>query len=72
MGEYYFSNTADKDLENLLEFGLDNFGEVVAVAYFDGLVERFQSMTDNPLQYPAVEEIRAGYRLSVSKSYSFK
>jgi plasmid stabilization system protein ParE len=35
MGEYAFSNAADRDLENLLKFGLANFGEVVAVEYFD-------------------------------------
>ncbi len=70
MSKYILSFAAEADLEKLLEYGIDNFGETVAIAYFDGLVGRFESLANSPLQYPAAENIREGYRLCVYKSHS--
>jgi len=70
MGKYVLSLEAEVDLERLLEFGIDTFGETVAISYFDGLVDRFESIAIAPLQYPEVNNIREGYRLSVYKSHS--
>ena len=70
MNKCALSVDAELDLERLLEFGIDNFGETVAIAYFDGLVERLESIAQSPLQYPEAENIREGYRLCVYKSHS--
>jgi len=70
MSRYILSVEAESDLERLLEFGIDTFGETAAIAYFDGLVERFESISKSPLQYPEASNIRDGYRLSVYKSHS--
>ena len=70
MSRYVLSIEAELDLERLLEFGIDTFGEPIAIAYFDGLVERFESIAKPPLQYPEASNIREGYRLSVYKSHS--
>ena len=70
MGKYILSFAAEADLEKLLEYGIENFGEAVAITYFDGLVGRFESLAASPFQYPAAENIREGYRLCVYKSHS--
>jgi toxin ParE1/3/4 len=70
MIKYCLSSAAEIDLENILEFGIENFGEAAAVEYFDCLVEHFESITANPLQFPSRDEIREGYRVCVYKSHS--
>ena len=37
---------------------------------FDGIVNRFQKIADQPELYPAIDHIRQGYRRSVYKSRS--
>jgi toxin ParE1/3/4 len=56
---------ADKDLDDLYVEGFTTWGEQQADRYFDGLLARFEQICDNPLMYPAVNEIREGYRRSV-------
>ena len=70
MAIYRLSEAADSDLERLYNFGIENFGLVLADQYFDGIVDRFQRIADMPRLYPAVDDIRKGYRRSVLGSYS--
>jgi len=70
MSSYALTVEAELDLERLLEYGIDTFGESLAVAYFDNLVERFESIAKHPLQYPEASNVRDGYRPSVYKSHS--
>jgi len=44
---------------------LREFGEVQAEAYFNVFFERFEMLAEQPLAYPAVDEIRVGFRRSV-------
>ncbi len=60
MANYKLSSAADKDFEQLFEYGIDNFGLSKAKSYVDGLIIKF-----NPLHYQAVDYIRSGYRRSV-------
>jgi len=46
------------------------FGLRQADAYFDGIVNRFQKIADQPELYPAIDQIRQGYHRSVYKSHS--
>jgi toxin ParE1/3/4 len=64
------SAAAETDLENILEFGIDQFGEIAAVDYYDCLAEQIESIAASPLHYPAKDDIREGYRLCVYKSHS--
>lgn len=65
MAKYRLSSAADKDFEQLFEYGIDNFGLVQAKSYIDGLIIQFQSIAEYPLHYQAVDHIRKGYRRSV-------
>ena len=65
MGTYKLTRDAKDDLIRIYQRGLREFGEVQADAYFNGLFERFEALADQPLAYPAVEDIRVGYRRSV-------
>lgn len=70
MTKYVLSFAAEIDLENILEYGIDHFGEAAAVNYFDCLSEHLNAVTANPYQYPAIDDIRDDYRLCVYKSHS--
>lgn len=65
MVNYKLSSAADKDFEQLFEYGIDNFGLTTAKSYVDGLIIKFQTIAENPLHYQAVDYIRSGYRRSV-------
>lgn len=70
MAIYRLSEAADSDLERLYNFGINNFGLVLADQYFDGIMDRFQRNADMPRLYPAVDDIRKAYRRSVFGSHS--
>ena len=57
-------------MDRLYEKGILTFGLRQADAYFDGIVNRFQKIADQPELYPAIDQIRQGYRRSVYKSHS--
>lgn len=63
MSDYQLTVSAEHDLEGILEFGLDTFGEEVAIDYYEKIVSQFINIAENPLQYPSREEIRENYRL---------
>lgn len=65
MGSYRLSEDAKDDLIRIYHRGVREFGEEQAEAYFQAFFERFESLAAQPLAYPAVDDIRAGYRRSV-------
>ncbi len=70
MENYEFSKSADKDFEDIFEYGIDTFGLEQALAYQDGMKQRFVALAKQPKLYRAVEEIREGYRRSVYRKHS--
>lgn len=70
MASYRLSEKADEDLSRLYEYGITHFGQDRADRYYDGLIERFEQLAENPRLYPAVDHIRPGYRRSVYGRYS--
>lgn len=70
MASYKLNEAADQDLDNILDYGIDRFGLDKAIAYYDALQSRFDEIADNPLQYPAVDHIRQGYRRSICGVHS--
>ena len=61
---------ADQDLNDLYVEGFTTWGEGQADHYYDGLLNRFERICENPMMYPAVDDIRAGYRRSVYEKHS--
>ena len=65
MARYLLSERASSDLYRLYEYGVMTFGLQQADNYFDGIINRFQEIADNPQLYPKVDHILKGYRRSV-------
>ena len=65
MGSYRLSDNAESDLYRIWLYGLDQWGLNKADTYVAAFFEHFDVLADNPFQYPAVDEIRDGYRRSV-------
>lgn len=61
---------ADQDLNDLYSEGFTTWGEEQADRYYDGLLSRFERIRESPLMYPAVDDIREGYRRSVYEKHS--
>jgi toxin ParE1/3/4 len=61
---------ADQDLNDLYSEGFTTWGEEQADRYYDGLLNRFERICETPLMYPAVDDIREGYRRSVYEKHS--
>ncbi|MEP5729562.1 MAG: type II toxin-antitoxin system RelE/ParE family toxin [Sulfitobacter sp.] len=61
---------AAQDLADLYTEGWTNWGEVQADRYYDGLLDRFERICEQPKMYPAVDEIREGYRRSVYEKHA--
>jgi len=62
MGEYYLSNKATHDLEEIFIFSYTRFGAARAEAYLTALEECFISLAHNPVLGKDVGYIREGYR----------
>ncbi|GJL66464.1 MAG: hypothetical protein NPIRA05_14350 [Nitrospirales bacterium] len=61
MENYELSKAADKDFEDIFEYGIDTFGLDQALAYQAGMKQRFAVLAKQPKLYQAVEEFREGY-----------
>lgn len=70
MGRYELANAADKDFENIFDYGIDTFGLDQALKYQDGMKHRFDELAEQPRLYPAIDYIHKGYRRSVYGSHS--
>lgn len=58
------SNDAKMDLARIYWHGVEQFGERQAEQYYQTLTQRFFHIAENPFSYPAVDNIREGYRRS--------
>jgi toxin ParE1/3/4 len=65
MASYRISEEAIADLKRIYRRGLREHGEAQTDRYFDAFFERFEQLAARPLSYPAVDDIRSGYRRSV-------
>ncbi|MFT4929961.1 MAG: toxin ParE1/3/4 [Phenylobacterium sp.] len=65
MDNYRLNENAKLDLKRIYLRGLGIYGEAQADEYYNELFERFEQLAEQPLLYPAVDEIRSGYRRSV-------
>ena len=70
MASYRLSGRADEDLGRLYEYGIIHYGLERADRYYNGLIERFEELAENPQLWQAVDHIRSGYRRSVYGRHS--
>ncbi len=61
MSSYKLSENAKSDLKRIYLRGLGRYGEVLADKYYNDFFDRFEQLAEQPLLYPAVDEIRPGY-----------
>ncbi len=64
------SAVADANLDSIYEYGFTQWGEEKADTYYDALISHFQQLCENPFLYAAIDDVRPGYRRSVSGSHS--
>lgn len=65
MRTYSLSLAARADLARIYRRGLRDFGEAQADRYFSAFFRHFDRLATQPFAYPAVDDIRPGYRRSV-------
>jgi toxin ParE1/3/4 len=65
MAGYRLSPAAEADLYRIWLYGVEQWGVLEADRYYAALFQRFDQIAANPLQYPAVDDVREGYRRSV-------
>ena len=70
MASYRLTGAADRDFENIFDFGIDQFGLERADAYQRGMIERFAQLAERPSLYPSVGHIRPRLHRSVYQSHS--
>ena len=65
MGKYRLTTKAEADLIRIHQWGVRTHGEARADAYYFAFFDHFDELAEQPLLYPAVDDIREGYRRSV-------
>ena len=65
MGHYRLRAQAKADLRRIYRRGLREFGEAQADRYYAALFKGFARIASHPLLYPAVDDVRPGYRRCV-------
>lgn len=70
MANYKINDEALDDIERIFEYGIEIYGLTAARDFIYQLQDRFQNIANSPLQSPAVDEIRNGYRRNVFKGHS--
>jgi toxin ParE1/3/4 len=65
MSNYKLSNTAKEDLLRIYKYGAAKFGMQQADKYFAAFFESFETISDRPYSFEAVDFIRPGYRRCV-------
>ena len=65
MARFRLAPNARDDLERIWFYGLEQWGLEQADRYVLELFARFEELAENPFRYPAVDDIREGYRRSV-------
>lgn len=70
MPRYRLSELAKQDLIAIARYGDENFGTRQSDSYRDRLKKRFSLLAQQPMLFPAVDHIRAGYRRSVCGGHS--
>ena len=66
---YNLSNEAERDLENIFDFGVYRFGQSQSVKYFDRLINSLDQLCDNPRIGKSRPELDSRLRSFVIQSH---
>lgn len=66
---YQLSERATLDLDAVIDYSIESFGEKVMLGYFSSFEKCFQSLQDNPELGQGVDYLREGYRCLEHKSH---
>ena len=67
---YRLSDAADHDLQMMFDYGVDNWGVAHTRAYLNRVTDCLAEIAANPLLFPAIEKVRAGFRRRVFEGQS--
>jgi len=70
VAKYRLSKLAEADLLEIAIYGDEQFGEEQSDRYREQLKQRFLLLAEQPYLFPAVDDIREGYRRSVCGVHS--
>ncbi|WKN43712.1 type II toxin-antitoxin system RelE/ParE family toxin [Tunicatimonas pelagia] len=70
MASYKLTEEARDDLRDIYRYGVTQHGQTQADEYYDGLMDKFQYIAENPNFYQAVDYIRKTYRRCVYGEHS--
>lgn len=62
---YKLSQEAEADLKRIYRRGFEEFGETRADQYFRDFFERFELLAEQPMMYPAADDVAKGLRKSL-------
>jgi len=65
MTKYRLSNEAKEDLIRLHHYGVEKFGMAQADRYFESFFECFDIISQRPLSFEAIDQLKIGYRRCV-------
>jgi len=67
-----FTARATDDIENVVSYGIQEWGEEQARSYLDGMLQSIQQLADHPDLGVACDEIRPGWRvLTIQQHLAF-
>ena len=69
MPKVELTQSAEQDLEGILEYGIQQFGIPAAIQYYDDLVLQFDELLLSPKRFPLRDQIREGYRVCIHRSH---
>lgn len=67
---YRLSSAAERDIADILEYSLLNFGVDTAQRYVTALEGCFATLSDNPTFGRSAEDLRVGYRRHTHQSHT--
>ncbi len=70
MASYRLSHEAENDIDDILTYGVLQFGLETALLYHDDLNTHFEYITQNPLHYMKVNHISFGSRRSIFRVHT--
>ena len=70
MARYKLTNEADRDLERLIDYGIQHFGFKKTLLDIGGMKSRFIEISETPCLWQAVTHIHPEYRRSIYGKHS--
>ena len=70
MPGYKLTNAADRDLENIIIYGTEHFGQSEAISFYEGLLGTINNIVAEPSQYPFVFKSKDKFQKAVYKTYA--